>query len=90
MEEDTSPYYEKLSPFEKQTNSFNLKSVKLDKTEPLFLAYKSISNKKTNTIYVMDNKKVIATLKRDEILNDILSYPIDTKLEVLANEKIAD
>ena len=90
MEEDTSPYYEKLSPFEKRTNPFNLKSVKLDKTEPLFLAYKSISNKKASTIYVMDNKKVIATLKRDEILNDILSYPIDTKLEVLANEKIAD
>ena len=90
MEEDTSPYYEKLSPFEKPTNPFNLKSVKLDKTEPLFLAYKSISNKKANTIYVMDNKKVIATLRRDEILNDILSYPIDTKLEVLANEKIAD
>lgn len=82
--EDTSPYYEKMAYLQNTNHALHfLKSIKLDKNTPVFVAYKQIANKNISNIKLTDNNKVIKVLSCKKIMDGILNQPIDTTLENL-------
>ena len=82
--EDTAPYYEKVTTFDKFAHTrSNAKVIKLDKTEPIFVAYKYVTQKNVKQIQVCENGNIIKKLSKNEILSSVLNLPIDSKLERL-------
>ena len=81
LEEDTSSYYEKLSSFDKFSFAGKKKRVaKLSKDDPIFLAYKKVTQENIRQIEICDGEQVVGTLTKSQILSSVLSLPIDTKL----------
>ena len=80
FEEDTSPYYEKISNLQVPKN-FLFKSIKLNKSTPIFVAYKQIANSNISNIKIMDNGKVVGSLSSKKLFDSVLKLPIDTKIE---------
>ena len=84
LEEDTSPYYEKVEKLQNEDIAKHFaKSIKLDKSTPIFLAYKEIQNKNISYIKIMDKNKVIATIPSKKVMTSVLKLPIDTNIENL-------
>lgn len=81
LEIDSGAYYEKLANFDMAKQFFKHKSIKLDENTPIFVAYKQVVENNINTIMVTSDANNIRTLYRSEILNNILTVPIDTKLK---------
>lgn len=80
--EDTAPYYEKVSSFDKfGIIKRNARIIKLDKSEPIFLAYKYVTEKNAKQIYVCENGKAIKKLSKNDVLSSVLTLPIDATLE---------
>ena len=82
--EDSAPYYQKINSFE--TISFfnkHKKVIKLDKSQPIFDAYKLVSENNAKQIQICENGKVIKNLTKKDVLSSILNFPIDTTLEKL-------
>lgn len=83
FDENTSPYYLELSNLDENNKNMFFKTLKLDKSVSLYLAYKKLIDNNVSTILVLDKNNVIAKLPRKKIVNAILQVPIDTKLENL-------
>ena len=84
FEEDTSPYYEKMAYLQNNNHALHLlKTIKLDKETPIFIAYKEIANNNVSTVKIMDNNKIVGTVSRKKILDSIINQPIDTSLKNL-------
>ena len=73
FEEDTSPYYEKISNLQSHKN-FLFKTIKLHRSTPIFIAYKQIANSNISNIKIMDKGRVVGNLSSKKL-------PIDTKIE---------
>lgn len=80
FEEDTSPYYEKISNLH-TPKGFLLKSIKLPKSTPIFVAYKQIANSNISNIKIMDNGSVVGSVSSKKLFDSVLKLPIDTKIE---------
>ena len=80
--EDNAAYYEKLTTFDQfRPLAFAGKIIKLDKSTPIFVAYKKLMERGASQIYAMDNQKVVKKISRNAIISKILVTPIDTSLE---------
>lgn len=88
--EDTAPYYQKLSSFDRFSFSAkkNKKTAKLSKDAPIFLAYKKVTQDNIKQIEICDGEKVVGLLSKNQILNCVLQMPIDTKLCQIAKRTL--
>lgn len=81
--EDSAPYYQKINSFETVSFFNNNKTIKLQKQEPIFVAYKYVTENNAKQIQICDNGQVIKCLTKKDIVSSVLNFPIDTKLEKL-------
>lgn len=82
MGEDSNVYYEKLSSFDKfKSIPIASKIIKLDKSVPIFDAYKKLLECNASKVYVMDQKRVVKKFSRNDVLASILNSPLNTTLE---------
>ena len=82
IDDDKKVYYEKLSSFDKfKPMQITGKIIKLDKTTPLFEAYKKLVESKAMQIQVTEKGRVIKKFSKNLLLSKILNSSIDTKLE---------
>lgn len=85
FEDNSNTYYEKLTAFEKfRTSLKNAKLVELFSTEPIFNAYKKIMESGANNVIIKDEQKNF-TISKNDIINYVLSYPINTPIKSLIN-----
>lgn len=80
--DDNKVYYEKLSSFDKfKPFALTGKIIKLDKTTPIFDAYKKIMESSASKVDVVDHEKVIKRLSKNAIISKVLKLPLNTTLE---------
>lgn len=82
FEDDTTAYYEKMAYLQNSNHFLSIiKTIKLSKETPVYVAYKYIQNKNINNIKILDKNKVIGTVSRKKIIDTVLSLPIDTTID---------
>ena len=84
FEDDSEIYYEKLTALEMFKQSNRKAKVELSDQEPLFLAYKKIIESGANEITVLNTEKKY-NISKNQLLNYLIKYPIDYKLETVKN-----
>ena len=76
-------YYEKLTTFDVFKQSKSKKSVIVSKTQTIFDAYKKIIENNANEVNVTDENGCCKKISKNQIINMVLTFPINTKLENL-------
>ena len=85
FEEDSNIYYEKLTDLEKfKTVAKSTKKVEILSSEPVFNVYKKIIESGANKVIIKDKEKD-RLMSKNEVINLVLTYPINTPIKSVMN-----